>query len=534
MYHSAPLIDWEAVYWEQLPRIYNFLRYRLCDDQLAEDLTATTFERAWGRRAQYCFAKGSVATWLFAIARNVAIDHLRKACPEVSLDAATTIAQDVPVDELVQRRSDLARWRSCGAVERTRARADQPEVWARPDQPRDCPTHLPDRVQRRRHSAPGNPADACHVGDSDMNHDEFMKQFRKEPRPEFADALYERLSQQADADLPPSTLSPDGQEDTDTEEDNDMNARLHFAVLPGRQTYRREGQLVALVAALMTVLFGALLVFNALYNANPPFAVVQQAAETPTTLFERYINEAWNAGDLDVLDELLAPEFTHYDAALAEPITDIEALKAYVEQFRSNLPGVMFTIDQSVEFEDMVYARLTATGDEFTVPMTASARFADLKLTEVWLDANALLETRMALVEQQNAEVARKAYNFADPNKVVGETAKENAIWCRAGDPEYCGPFTISFRKSWVESLVRAFPDLELTFQQVVASGDTVFVELTGSGTFSKALTEPMTGETVYATNKKESWSLLVVATLEDGKITEEHWHWLYNQPVAE
>ena len=40
-------IDWDAVYTEILPRIYNFFRYRVNDQATAEDLTAATLERAW-------------------------------------------------------------------------------------------------------------------------------------------------------------------------------------------------------------------------------------------------------------------------------------------------------------------------------------------------------------------------------------------------------------------------------------------------------------------------------------------------------
>ena len=37
-------VDFEAVYQRDLPRIYNFFRYQLGDDQLAEDLTAAVKE----------------------------------------------------------------------------------------------------------------------------------------------------------------------------------------------------------------------------------------------------------------------------------------------------------------------------------------------------------------------------------------------------------------------------------------------------------------------------------------------------------
>jgi RNA polymerase sigma-70 factor, ECF subfamily len=107
MCRAEPEIDWESVYWEQLPRIYNFLRYRLCDEQLAEDLTATTFEKAWRCRARYDQDRGEVSTWLFTIAKNTAKDELRTARPTVSLDEVPEIADSVSVETLVEQRADL-------------------------------------------------------------------------------------------------------------------------------------------------------------------------------------------------------------------------------------------------------------------------------------------------------------------------------------------------------------------------------------------------------------------------------------------
>src|SRR5580765_5538052 len=39
--------DWDALYAEQLPRVYNFFRYRVGDGPVAQDLTSATFEKAW-------------------------------------------------------------------------------------------------------------------------------------------------------------------------------------------------------------------------------------------------------------------------------------------------------------------------------------------------------------------------------------------------------------------------------------------------------------------------------------------------------
>jgi RNA polymerase sigma-70 factor, ECF subfamily len=102
--------DWEAVYRSLLPRIYNFFRYRLGDNVLAEDLTAATFTKAWRARQQYSHDLGAFSTWIFAIARNVAADYFRQQHPEVSLDEAHHLADDEhPLEETVQRRSDFAR-----------------------------------------------------------------------------------------------------------------------------------------------------------------------------------------------------------------------------------------------------------------------------------------------------------------------------------------------------------------------------------------------------------------------------------------
>jgi RNA polymerase sigma-70 factor (ECF subfamily) len=70
-------IDWDSIYKSEIPRIYNFLLYKVGDRELAQDLTATTFERAWKLRSRYQTRIASLSTWLFGIARNVLKEHLR-------------------------------------------------------------------------------------------------------------------------------------------------------------------------------------------------------------------------------------------------------------------------------------------------------------------------------------------------------------------------------------------------------------------------------------------------------------------------
>lgn len=79
-------VDWNAVYRQELPRIYNYFRYRLGDNALAEDLTSATFEKAWRARDKYRRDLAAFSTWLYTIARNVATDHLRAHREPLSYD----------------------------------------------------------------------------------------------------------------------------------------------------------------------------------------------------------------------------------------------------------------------------------------------------------------------------------------------------------------------------------------------------------------------------------------------------------------
>lgn len=80
-------LDWNAVYRQELPRIYNYFRYRLGDNVLAEDLTSATFEKAWRARDRYRRDLAAFSTWLLTIARNVATDHLRTYRAQISYDS---------------------------------------------------------------------------------------------------------------------------------------------------------------------------------------------------------------------------------------------------------------------------------------------------------------------------------------------------------------------------------------------------------------------------------------------------------------
>ena len=50
---SVSEADFEELYRAELPRVYNYFRYRVGDGPAAEDLTSQTFEKAWRSRWRY-------------------------------------------------------------------------------------------------------------------------------------------------------------------------------------------------------------------------------------------------------------------------------------------------------------------------------------------------------------------------------------------------------------------------------------------------------------------------------------------------
>ena len=105
----ADEVDWDAVYAERLPAVYNYFRYRVGDGVVAEDLTSITFVKAWRSRRGYRRDLAGFGTWLMAIARNVATDHFRSERRHAPLEAAADVTTGVTPEDVAERRSDIER-----------------------------------------------------------------------------------------------------------------------------------------------------------------------------------------------------------------------------------------------------------------------------------------------------------------------------------------------------------------------------------------------------------------------------------------
>jgi RNA polymerase sigma-70 factor (ECF subfamily) len=108
---GAHAVDWDAAYREEMPRVFGYFRYRGFERATAEDLTSLTFEKAWRARARYRARQATVSTWLIAIARNVAIDRMRRPRREVPIEAAELRDDATPEDAALQA-AELRRLRA--------------------------------------------------------------------------------------------------------------------------------------------------------------------------------------------------------------------------------------------------------------------------------------------------------------------------------------------------------------------------------------------------------------------------------------
>src|SRR5579871_3926208 len=68
----------EELYRSCAADVYAYVASLLRDRASAEDVTALAFERAYRRRALFDRRRGSARAWLFTIARNAALDELRR------------------------------------------------------------------------------------------------------------------------------------------------------------------------------------------------------------------------------------------------------------------------------------------------------------------------------------------------------------------------------------------------------------------------------------------------------------------------
>lgn len=78
--------SFEDLYRHTFTRVYAYVASLLRDASAAEEVTAQAFERAYRKRASFRPGRGSPEAWLFGIARNAALDELRRRRRRAALE----------------------------------------------------------------------------------------------------------------------------------------------------------------------------------------------------------------------------------------------------------------------------------------------------------------------------------------------------------------------------------------------------------------------------------------------------------------
>jgi RNA polymerase sigma-70 factor (ECF subfamily) len=106
---KAEPVAFAAIYDHYFPRIYNYVRYHVENQEIAEDITAQIFEKALTRLNQFSPKRGSLANWLFGITRYAIRDHLRvkKRRLWCSLDVLARWRSADPLPEQLVIQNDL-------------------------------------------------------------------------------------------------------------------------------------------------------------------------------------------------------------------------------------------------------------------------------------------------------------------------------------------------------------------------------------------------------------------------------------------
>ena len=105
-------LAFDELYRQSRDDVYAYAAGLLRDRAAAEDVTAAAFERAYRNRHRFDPGRGSARAWLFGIARNAALDELRRRGRHASLLAEPLDLADpatLHADERSERRLMLAK-----------------------------------------------------------------------------------------------------------------------------------------------------------------------------------------------------------------------------------------------------------------------------------------------------------------------------------------------------------------------------------------------------------------------------------------
>ena len=78
-------------------------------------------------------------------------------------------------------------------------------------------------------------------------------------------------------------------------------------------------------------------------------------------LVRRSFEEAWNTGNMDVFDEVIAPDYVLHDPSVPEDVVGIDGIKGFASAFLGAFPDLRFSLEDRVAEGEKVVTRWTSS-----------------------------------------------------------------------------------------------------------------------------------------------------------------------------
>jgi len=267
----------------------------------------------------------------------------------------------------------------------------------------------------------------------------------------------------------------------------------------------------------------------------------------------RALEEIYNQGNLDVVEELFNTDFVYHIAGIPD-VQGKEGVKQVATMYHTAFPDLYFTIEEQIAEADKVALRWTATGthngefmglpptgNHMTVTGISFARFADGKFAEEWT-----VYDMLGMMEQLGAApVTHTDYTWGASSEITGEPGEEmvntalvlyfvQKFWNEqnvagsdythsldflAHNPIIPGhPLPYDMYKHVCLLHLAAFPDFRVTTEKIITEDDKVVVRWTVNGThLGQLMGIPATGRPVKFTG-------ITIYRFANGKIVENWW----------
>ena len=296
-------------------------------------------------------------------------------------------------------------------------------------------------------------------------------------------------------------------------------------------------------------------------EATPTAACPAVTPEANAAVVRRFFEAGVNGGDLGVFDAVAAPDVAYSGATVGDE-SGLAALKRIYGEALTGFPGIRYSLLTSVADEDAAAVRyavegvhtgdfrgLAPTGNTVTWTHSAFARVECGRITEMWAEVNQLDRLRQFGILADEGPAARMAgtpalppatpgvgsdpascdpqdpagvadavdrlraevYNGGNLDALPGIVA-EGYLHGSANGPDATG---IADGGEQIGGFLTALPDLEWTFDQIIAEGDRAAARWTIRGTHAGDLLG------FAATGNPVEYTGISFFTVRCGKIVE-------------